>query len=69
MGIFGVEERNPIFKIKKAKDNEYYFVLFAKNGEKIATSEMYTSKENCKNGIESVKKNAPLAVINDTTEK
>lgn len=41
----------------------FYFVLKAGNGEIIATSETYKSKDACKNGIESVKKNAPDADV------
>jgi uncharacterized protein len=47
------------FVIKKAKDGEFYFNLKAGNGETILTSEMYKAKASAKNGIESVKKNAP----------
>ena len=36
------------------------FDLKAGNGEIIANSEVYTTKAACLNGIESVKKNAPL---------
>ena len=46
------------FVIKKDKSGQYRFNLKAGNGEIIATSESYTSKAGCKNGIESVKKNA-----------
>ena len=53
------------FVIKKDKAGEYRFNLKAANGEIIATSEGYSSKEACKNGIESVKKNAPIAEIVD----
>ena len=53
------------FVIKKDKAGEYRFSLKAANGEIIATSEGYSSKEACKNGIESVKKNAPIAAIVD----
>jgi hypothetical protein len=42
---------------------KYRFRLKAPNGEIIATSEAYSSKENCVNGIESVKKNAPKAKV------
>ena len=35
----------------------------AANGEVVATSEAHASKEGCVNGIESVKKNAPIAKI------
>lgn len=50
------------FVIKKTAAG-YHFVLKAGNGEIIATSETYQSKDSCKNGIESVKKNAPTAEV------
>ena len=43
------------------------FDLKAGNGEVIATSEVYTSDAACKNGIESVRKNAPVAAVEDQT--
>lgn len=43
------------------------FDLKAGNGEVIATSEVYTTEAACKNGIESVKKNAPIAEVEDQT--
>ncbi len=39
------------------------FDLKAGNGEVIATSEVYTSKAACQNGIASVKKNCVVAEI------
>lgn len=48
------------FVTKVAKNGEYYFVLKAGNGESILSSEMYATKAARDNGIESVKKNAPL---------
>lgn len=47
------------FIIKTAKDGQNYFVLKADNGEAILSSEMYTTKSACNNGIDSVKTNAP----------
>jgi hypothetical protein len=47
------------FEIKKSTNNQFYFNLKAGNGEIILTSEMYITKQGCKNGIESVKENAP----------
>ncbi|MCK4364914.1 MAG: YegP family protein [Thermoplasmatales archaeon] len=41
--------------------------LVARNNEIIATSEMYTTKQSCINGINSVKTNAPRAPIRDNT--
>ncbi len=43
------------------------FDLKATNGQIIANSEVYTSRKACLNGIESVKKNAPIAPIEDQT--
>ena len=43
------------------------FDLKAGNGAVIATSEVYSSEHACRNGIASVKKNAPVAEIEDQT--
>ena len=43
------------------------FDLKAGNGEVIATSEVYNSKDACLNGIASVKKNSVVANIEDQT--
>ena len=43
------------------------FDLKAGNGEVIATSEVYNSKDACLNGIASVKKNSIVAGIEDQT--
>lgn len=48
------------FEIKKAKNDQFYFHLKAGNGEIILASEQYKAKPSALNGIESVKKNAPL---------
>ena len=55
------------FEISKARDGQFYFKLIAPNNEVIATSEMYTTKQSCENGVDSVKKWAPTASIDDTT--
>ena len=39
------------------------FDLKAGNGEVIATSEVYTTDDACRNGIASVQKNAPDAAV------
>ena len=49
---------NPKFTIFTGKDGQFYFRLVARNGEPILASEGYVSKSGCKNGINSVKKNA-----------
>jgi uncharacterized protein YegP (UPF0339 family) len=51
------------FEWYKDKNGKFRFRLKATNGEIIATSEGYNSKEGCLGGIESVKKNAPVAKI------
>ena len=56
------------FELKKTSDGQYRFNLKAGNGEVIATSESYRSKESALNGIESVKSNAPGAAVDDQTD-
>ncbi len=51
------------FELYKDKAGKYRFRLKAGNGEIIAASEAYNSKQSAKNGIESVKKNAPIADV------
>lgn len=51
------------FEFWTDKAGEYRFNLKASNGEVIATSEGYKSKDSCMNGIQSVKENAPNAQI------
>ena len=43
------------------------FDLKANNGEVIATSEVYKSEASCKKGIASVRRNAPIAAVEDQT--
>ncbi len=51
---------NPKFELFKSPQNsQYYFRLRASNGEPVLSSEGYTLKQNCFNGIASVKANAP----------
>ena len=58
----------PKFEIYKDAAGKFRFRLKAPNGEIIASGEAYESKYSCKNGIESVKTNAPKAEIVDTVE-
>ena len=48
------------FVITLRKNGEYQFNLKASNGQTILTSEGYTTKAACMNGIESVKKNSQV---------
>lgn len=57
------EEKHPKFEIYTDKAGEFRFRLKATNGQIIAVSEGYKAMASCRNGIESVKKNAPDAPI------
>ncbi|MEL6544985.1 MAG: YegP family protein [Myxococcota bacterium] len=48
------------FELYTDKGGEFRFRLKAGNGENILSSEGYSAKSGCKNGIESVKKNAAM---------
>lgn len=54
------------FVIKKTATG-FTFRLKARNGEVIATSEVYSSEASCKKGIQSVMSNAPIAAVEDQT--
>ena len=54
------------FEVKQVKSG-FKFNLKAGNGEIIAVSEIYTSESTCLNGVESVRKNAPEAPVEDQT--
>lgn len=45
------------------------FDLMASNGQSILTSEVYTTIAACHKGIESVRKNAPVANVEDQTQE
>jgi hypothetical protein len=51
------------FEVYVDAKKQFRFRLKAANGEIIAVGEGYTTKKSCLNGIESVKKNAPIAEI------
>ncbi len=55
------------YERKVSTSNQPFFVLKAANGEPIGRSEMYSSTSSMENGIESVKRNAPGATIEDPT--
>jgi len=59
----------PVFEWYIDKVGKYRFRLKAANGEMIAVSERYVSKQGCVDEIESVKKNAPIAKIVEAKEK
>jgi uncharacterized protein YegP (UPF0339 family)/sporulation protein YlmC with PRC-barrel domain len=55
------------FEINKDVAGEFRFKLVAINGQTIAVSQGYTTKDNALNGIESVRQNAAEAMIEDKT--
>jgi len=55
------------FVVKKSQNGKFRFNLLASNGQVIATSETYESKTSALNGVESVRKHAPDAELDDQT--
>ncbi|TAJ45763.1 YegP family protein [Methanofollis fontis] len=51
------------FEVYHDKGGEFRFRLKASNGQIIAVSQGYKSRESCLKGIESVKNNAPNAEV------
>lgn len=51
----------------KATATGFTFRLKAGNGEVIAVSEVYTTEDACRKGIQSVANNAPVAAVEDQT--
>ncbi|KIO78912.1 hypothetical protein TH53_00990 [Pedobacter lusitanus] len=69
-GIASVQKNAPDdarYERKTSTNGKAYFNLKSTNGQIIGTSEMYESVAGRENGIESVKKNAPGASIDDQT--
>jgi len=57
------------FEIFLDKEGKHRFRFRAPNGEIIAASEAYESKQNCKDGIEAVRMYAKYAMLQDLTLK
>ena len=57
------------FVLEKGGTGKFHFNLKAANGQVIATSQHYESKESALHGIESVRHNAPDTMIEDMTEE
>jgi uncharacterized protein YegP (UPF0339 family) len=53
------EQNSGKFVVSKAKDGQNYFHLKEDGGKTLLSSEMYTTRTACNNGIESVRKNSP----------
>lgn len=67
-GIESVRKHGPDdanYRRETAKDDSPYFVLVASNGQTIGRSEMYSSASARDKGIESVRRNAADATLDD----
>ena len=60
-------QREGAFETGTSSSDKPYFVLKATNGQVIGQSQMYGSVAACQGGIESVRKNAPAAELDDQT--
>jgi uncharacterized protein YegP (UPF0339 family) len=63
--IFGLNKHLGKYELYKDSSGEWRFKLKARNGEVIAVSEGYNSKEGALHGIESVRKNAATMRIDE----
>jgi uncharacterized protein YegP (UPF0339 family) len=66
------ERRNTMagkFVLKKGTTGKFRFNLLSSNGKVIATSQAYETKRAALAGIESVRKNAAAAKLEDATAK
>jgi uncharacterized protein YegP (UPF0339 family) len=71
-GIASVRKNSPddsCYERKETKTGKYMFNLRAGNNQVIGTSQSYESVASRDNGIESVKKNAPDAKVDDLTDE
>ncbi len=59
------EESNPKFEVYQDKKREYRFRLVSRNGKIIVASEGYTSLQACKNGIDSIRRNADSPIVEE----
>jgi hypothetical protein len=59
--------QDQVFEIQCDSAGKFRFHLKAANGEIIAASQSYLSRQSAENGVASVKKNAPMAKIIDQT--
>ena len=62
------KQKCPKFEVYLDKKGEYRFRLKATNGQIIAVSEGYVKMASCMNGIDSVRKNAVDALIEEEEE-
>ena len=56
------------YQYTKGKDEKWYFHLKAANGEIVHGSQGYSDKPGCLEGIETVKRLAPAAAVQEKSE-
>ena len=56
------------FVLTKDTSGKFHFTLLASNGRVIATSELYKTRAAAMTGIESIRKNAAGAALDDKTK-
>ena len=64
-------EKHPKFEIYRDKAGRYRFRLLARNGQTIAAGAGYTTKENCRKGLESLRRQcagAPEILVQSAEE-
>lgn len=57
------------FAVYRSKDDQFYFIFRAANGEILVTSETYTTKQSALNGIASLQRDVAAADIVDMTDR
>lgn len=55
--------------VKSSRDDRYYYVLKARNGEIVATSVMYKDKEACMDAVSMAQSCAERARVEDQTQR
>lgn len=58
-------QREDAFEVKPGASGKFHFVLKATNGQVVGQSQMYSSEAGAVAGTESVKRNAPDALLQD----
>jgi hypothetical protein len=56
-----------MFEIRNTVNGKFYWRFKVMNGEIVAVSEVYETKQGCKSGIDCIMSNAIFAAINDQT--
>ena len=56
-------------RMRKSTDKQFYFVIVAKNGQVLATSETYKTKAKCKNGFRALAAAVMVAAAGDMEDE